>query len=82
MALGVPLVSTAERYLGAKKDALVRDESVNELAQYIATLLKNPALRAALAKEALDYVKTWSASSMATKQEEYCRRVIQEAANR
>jgi 1,2-diacylglycerol 3-alpha-glucosyltransferase len=71
MALGVPVVSTAvmgtKDILAPKKGAMVCGESIGEFAENIINLLQDQALRAHLSKEALVYVKTWSASSMAAK---------------
>jgi len=81
MALGVPVVSTAvmgtKDILAPKKGALVCNETVNEFADNIIRLLKDPTLRATLSQEALDYVKTWSALSMAKKLLQFYEKVVQ-----
>jgi 1,2-diacylglycerol 3-alpha-glucosyltransferase len=82
MALGVPLVSTAvmgtKDILAAKKGALVCNESIDEFADAVITLLADKQLREKLSKEALEYVKTWSARSMAEKLVSFYERVIQQ----
>ena len=81
MALGVPVVSTAvmgtKDILAPKKGALVCNETVNEFADNIIRLLKDPTLRATLSQEALDYVKTWSSLSMAKKLLQFYENVVQ-----
>jgi glycosyltransferase involved in cell wall biosynthesis len=81
MALGVPLVSTAvmgtKDILAAKKGALVCNESIDEFGDAVITLLADKQLREKLSKEALEYVKTWSALSMAEKLVSFYERVIQ-----
>jgi 1,2-diacylglycerol 3-alpha-glucosyltransferase len=80
MALGVPVVSTAvmgtKDILAAKKGALVCNESIDEFADGVITLLADKQLREKLSKEALEYVKTWSARSMAEKLVSFYERVI------
>jgi 1,2-diacylglycerol 3-alpha-glucosyltransferase len=82
MALGVPVVSTAvmgtKDILAAKKGALVCNESIDEFADGVITLLADKQLREKLSKEALEYVKTWSARSMAEKLVSFYERVIQQ----
>ena len=81
MALGVPLVSTAvmgtKDILAANKGALVCDESVEEFSNAVITLLQDKQLRAKLSAEALEYVQSWSAQSMATKLLSFYEHVIQ-----
>ena len=81
MALGVPVVSTAvmgtKDILAPQKGALVCNETVGEFANNIIRLLKDPTLRATLSQEALDYVKTWSALSMAKKLLQFYEKVVQ-----
>ena len=85
MALGVPVVSTAvmgtKDILAPKKGALVCNESVFEFAESIVTLVNDKQLRAKLSEEALEYVKTWSALSMAKKLLLFYERVINKASS-
>jgi glycosyltransferase involved in cell wall biosynthesis len=80
MALGVPLVSTAvmgtKDILAPNKGALVCSESIDEFANGVITLLKDKRLREKLSLEALEYVKTWSAPSMAKKLVSFYEHVI------
>lgn len=80
MALGVPLISTAvmgtKDILAARKGALVCNESIDEFTDAVITLLADKQLRENLSKEALEYVKTWSARSMAEKLVGFYERVI------
>jgi glycosyltransferase involved in cell wall biosynthesis len=85
MALGVPLVSTAvmgtKDILAPNKGALVCDESIDEFANGVITLLEDKQLREKLSKEALEYVKSWSAPSMAKKLVSFYEHVIHNVAN-
>lgn len=85
MALGVPLVSTAvmgtKDILAPNKGALVCNESVDEFAGGVITLLQDQALRTKLGNEALEYVKTWSANNMAQKLVNFYDNVIQNTVN-
>jgi glycosyltransferase involved in cell wall biosynthesis len=85
MALGVPLVSTAvmgtKDILAPNKGALVCDESIDEFANGVITLLEDKQLREKLSKEALEYVKTWSAPNMAKKLVSFYEHVIHNVAN-
>ncbi len=80
MALGVPLVSTAvmgtKDILAPNKGALVCKESIDEFANNVITLLEDKQLREKLSKEALEYVKTWSAPNMANKLISFYKHVI------
>jgi glycosyltransferase involved in cell wall biosynthesis len=80
MALGVPLVSTAvmgtKDILAPNKGALVCNESIEEFANGVITLLNNKPLREKLSKEALEYVKSWSAPTMAKKLIRFYEHVI------
>jgi len=80
MALGVPVVSTAvmgtKDILAPKKGALVCNESIDEFSQGIITLLRDKQLRNKLSREALEYVKTWSAPSMAKKLVNFYEHII------
>jgi glycosyltransferase involved in cell wall biosynthesis len=83
MALGVPVISTAvmgtKDILATKKGALVCNESIPEFRDAIITLLGDKQLREKLSQEALEYVKTWSAPSMAEKLVNFYGRVIEKA---
>ena len=80
MALGVPLVSTAvmgtKDILAAGKGALICNESVDEFAAAVARLLRDRPLRERLSQEAKEYVKTWSAPSMAEKLIHFYQKVL------
>lgn len=71
MALGVPVVSTARMgtidILRPNRGALVAEEHVELFAHAAERVLTNPLLRERLRREALEYVKEWSAPAMAAK---------------
>ncbi|KPJ88185.1 MAG: hypothetical protein AMJ53_17190 [Gammaproteobacteria bacterium SG8_11] len=62
--------------LAPKKGALVCNESIDEFSQGIITLLRDKQLRNKLSREALEYVKTWSAPSMAKKLVNFYEHII------
>ena len=86
MALGVPLVSTAVMgtidILAPKKNALVCNESVDEFAQAAISILQDKQLRNKLSQEALEYVKIWSALSMAKNLVSFYDQVLQKTARK
>ncbi len=69
MMLGVPVVSTAE--MGTKdilvngKGALIAKEEVNNFADKILKILKDPELKQALSLEGINYAQAWQPSEMA-----------------
>jgi len=69
MALGVPVVALAEMgtrdILAPGRGALVARDDPEDFAAKVLQLLQNPALREAMATDARDYVKTWSAPALA-----------------
>ncbi|MBI3560200.1 MAG: glycosyltransferase [Gammaproteobacteria bacterium] len=71
MALGVPVVSTAQMgtrdILLAQRGALVAAEDIEHFSQAVIRIFNNALLRARLAREAMEYVKEWSALAMAHK---------------
>ena len=67
--------------LAPNKGALVCDESIDEFANGVITLLEDKQLREKLSKEALEYVKTWSAPNMAKKLVSFYEHVIHNVAN-
>ncbi len=86
MALGLPVVSTAvmgtREILDARRGALVPREHEAEFAAQVIDLLRNPALRARLAREAQDYASEWSAPSMAARMLEFYACVLGRAGRR
>ena len=71
MALGVPVVSTAVMgtidILEPRKGALIAPEEPVAFANQVQRLLENVFLREKLSKEAVQYVKSWTARVMAEK---------------
>lgn len=71
MALGVPVVSTAvmgtKDILAPQKGAIVSNEYPDEFADKVHQVISNRDLRAQLSREAIDYVKEWTALAMAEK---------------
>ena len=71
MALGLPVVSTAvmgtRDILEPKLGALVAREDETEFAARVVDLLRDPALRARLSREAHSYAMEWSAPRMAAR---------------
>lgn len=69
MAVGLPVVSTAvmgtRDIVGPRRGALVPDDDERSFADAIERLVGEPALRARLAQEALDYVRGWHADALA-----------------
>jgi glycosyltransferase involved in cell wall biosynthesis len=73
MALGTPVVSTAVMgtidILEPRKGALIAPEEPAVFAEMVQEILENTFLRERLSKEAVQYVKLWSAPAMAEKLE-------------
>jgi len=73
MALGLPVVSTAvmgtRDIVGPGKGALVPEDDERDFAMKVITLLRDPALRARLAAEAIEYARSWSAPATASRLE-------------
>lgn len=71
MAMGLPVVSTSvmgtKDILAPQKGAMVCKESVDEFADSIIQLLRDPQQLAKLSKDAKEYAKNWSAFNMAAK---------------
>lgn len=69
MALGVPVVALAELgtrdILAPGRGALVARDDLEDFSKKVLQLLRNAATREAMAADALDYVKTWSAPALA-----------------
>ena len=86
MALGLPVVSTAvmgtRDILEAGRGALVPREDETEFAARVADLLRDPALRARLSREARDYAMEWSAPRMAARMLDLYARVLHVAGRR
>jgi 1,2-diacylglycerol 3-alpha-glucosyltransferase len=86
MALGLPVVSTAvmgtRDILDARRGALVPREHEAEFAAQVVALLRDPALRTRLVREAQDYASEWSAPSMATRMLEFYACVLERAGRR
>ncbi len=69
MALGIPVVSTAvmgtRDIVGPGRGALVPADDEQSFAAAVTRLLRDPALRARLSSEAIDYAREWSAPGTA-----------------
>jgi 1,2-diacylglycerol 3-alpha-glucosyltransferase len=69
MALGVPVVSLAEMgtrdILAPGRGALVARDDLDDFSAKVLQLLQDPGLRKAMAVDARDYVKAWSAPVLA-----------------
>ncbi len=82
MALGVPVVSTAELgtrdILCAGKGALVSKPDINDFVEKIMQILSSKSLRERLAAEGREYVNSWSAEYMAKRLIDFYSRIIQE----
>ncbi|MGQ9831930.1 MAG: glycosyltransferase [Thermochromatium sp.] len=69
MALGVPVVSTAimgtKEVLGDGRGALIAEEDEADFASKAVRVLKDPDLRARLAREAVEHAHDWSAPVLA-----------------
>ncbi|WP_455204260.1 glycosyltransferase, partial [Kaarinaea lacus] len=80
MALGIPLVSTAvmgtKDILAPQQGALIAEETVEDFAAKVQTLLGNTLLRQKLSEEASSYAKQWSASAMAEKLVGFYQKVV------
>ncbi|MEJ2361865.1 MAG: glycosyltransferase [Gammaproteobacteria bacterium] len=80
MALGIPVVSTAvmgtKDILQPRRGALVAQENTQQFSDTLQQLLSNEVLRKRLGKEARDYVKEWSAATMANRLIEYYQQLI------
>ena len=81
MALGLPVVSTAvmgtRDILEPKLGALVAREDETEFAARVVDLLRDPALRARLSREAHSYAMEWSAPRMAARMLELYAHVVE-----
>jgi glycosyltransferase involved in cell wall biosynthesis len=84
MALGVPVVSSAvmgtRDIVGPGRGALVAREDEADFAALVLALLGDRALRERLAREAREYVQTWSAAATAERMEAFYRAVLERAA--
>lgn len=83
MALGVPVVSTAvmgtKEVLGDGQGALIAEEDEADFAGKAVRLLKEPALRKRLAREAVEHAHDWSAPVLADRLLKFYERVIDQA---
>jgi len=83
MALGVPVVSTAvmgtKEVLGDGQGALIAEEDEADFASKVVRLLKEPALRQRLAREAVEHARDWSAPLLADRLLRFYERVIDQA---
>lgn len=83
MALGVPVVSTAvmgtKEVLGDGRGALIAEEDERDFAHKALLLLKDPQLRARLAREAVAHAHDWSAPVLADRLLALYERVIAQA---
>ncbi len=80
MALGVPVVALAEMgtkdLLGERRGALVADDDSDDFAAKCLQLLRDPELRARLAKEGPAVAAEWSAERMAERLERLYRELL------
>ena len=80
MALGVPVVSTAEMgtrdILRAERGAVVMEERIEPFAAKVVELLRDPAERRRIGAEGLEYVQEWSAGEMAKRMAELYEEII------
>lgn len=80
MALGVPVVSLAEMgtrdILAPGRGALVARDDPEDFAAKVLHLLQDPELREAMAADARDYVKTWSAPALAQRMLDLYRSIL------
>jgi glycosyltransferase involved in cell wall biosynthesis len=83
MALGVPVVSTAvmgtRDILGAGRGALVAEEDESVFAGRVLELLRDPALRERLAREAREHARSWSDDACAERMIGLYRELIEAA---
>jgi glycosyltransferase involved in cell wall biosynthesis len=81
LALGVPVVSTAEMgtldILRPSKGAIVVPEQVSHFAQQVLLVLQNDQLRAKLSQEGREYAKNWYAGPLADKMLDFYEQVIE-----
>ncbi len=86
MALGVPVVSTAvmgtREVLGEGRGSLIAEEDEQDFADKCVRILTDPALRESLAREAQDYVQSWSAPALAQRMLELYGEVLGSDARR
>jgi glycosyltransferase involved in cell wall biosynthesis len=86
MALGLPVVSTAvmgtRDILEPGRGAVVPREDETEFAARVAELLRDPAMRARLSREAHCYAAEWSAQRMAARMLELYAHVLDAAGQR
>ena len=80
MALGIPVVSLAEMgtrdILEPGRGALVARDDPEDFSTKVLQLLQDPALREAMATDARDYVKTWSAPALAQRMLDLYRSLV------
>ncbi|GAB6043638.1 glycosyltransferase [Endothiovibrio diazotrophicus] len=81
MALGVPVVSTAEMgtrdILGAGRGAAVVEEDLHAFAAKVTELLNDPQGRHRLGAEGIEYAREWSAGEMARRMVELYEETIE-----
>jgi glycosyltransferase involved in cell wall biosynthesis len=86
MASGLPVVSTAvmgtRDILEPGRGALVPRDDETEFAARVVDLLRDPALRARLSREAHGYATEWGAPRMAARMLEFYARVLDVAGKR
>ena len=80
MAAGLPVVALAEMgtvdILGARRGALVPDDSPDAFAQALLRLLGDPELWAQLSAEGRDYASEWSDDKLAGRMAELYRQIV------
>lgn len=80
MALGIPVVSTAvmgtREVLAEGRGCLIPDEDERAFADDCVRLLRDPALRLSMAREARDYAGQWSAPTLADRLLEHYGQVL------
>jgi 1,2-diacylglycerol 3-alpha-glucosyltransferase len=80
MAVGVPVVALAEMgtrdILAPRRGALVAEHDIGDFADQVARLLRDHGLRAELAVDAREYVRTWSAPALASRMVELYRSLL------
>jgi glycosyltransferase involved in cell wall biosynthesis len=86
MALGVPVVSTAvmgtREVLGDGRGSLIAEEDERDFADKAVRLLREPLLRARLAREAVEHARDWSAPVLAERMLELYEQVTDKAGGR
>lgn len=79
MAMGLPVVSTAEMgtkdILFPQKGAIIANEDTKDFSDKVVTVLQDKARQKLMTAEAIDYVKQWSSPIMAEKMRDFYQHI-------